>query len=79
MPHTANHCLSKTLLAGAKDTNRALARENWQAVRARVRVRRSADDQAQSGVPVFLLDPRDTGCNFPDPACGHAEKADRPA
>jgi IS605 OrfB family transposase len=89
-----NHCISKKLVAKAKDTNRAIALEDLGGIRERVTVRRSqratwhswAFFQLRSfvtykakrvGVPVFLVDPRNTSRTCP--ACGHIDKANRPS
>ena len=89
-----NHCISKKLVAKAKDTNRAIALENLEGIRARVTVRRSQRailhswafyqlrafvtyKAKRAGVPVFLVDPRNTSRTCP--ACGHVDKANRPS
>lgn len=89
-----NHCISKKLVAKAKGTNRAIALENLEGIRARVTVRREqratlnswafyqlrsfvAYKAKRSGVPVFLVDPRNTSRTCP--ACGHVDKANRPS
>jgi putative transposase len=89
-----NHCISKKLVAKAKDTNRAIALEDLQGIRERVTVRRSQRATLHSwaffqlrtfvtykakqvGVPVFLVDPRNTSRTCP--ACGHVDKANRPS
>jgi putative transposase len=95
-----NHCISKKLVAKAKDTNRAIALEDLEGIRSRVTVRRSqrAADRTscsahswaffqlrsfvtykakRAGVPVFLVDPRNTSRTCP--ACGHVDKANRPS
>ena len=87
-----NHCISKKLVAKAKDTNRAIALEDLRGIRQRVTVRRSQRATLHSwaffqlrsfvtykakgaGVPVFLVDPRNTSRTCP--ACGHVDKANR--
>jgi putative transposase len=89
-----NHCISKKLVAKAKDTNRAIALEDLEGIRSRVTVRRKqrtilhnwAFFQLRSfvtykakcdGVPVFLVDPRNTSRTCP--VCGHIDKANRPS
>lgn len=89
-----NHCISKKLVAKAKDTNRAIALEDLRGIRERVTVRRSQRATLHSwsffqlrsfvtykakraGVPVFLVDPRNTSRTCP--ACGHVDKANRPS
>ena len=89
-----NHCISKKLVAKAKDTNRAIAMEDLEGIRERVTVRRKqrtalhnwAFFQLRSfvtykakrvGVPVFLVDPRNTSRTCPE--CGHVDKANRPS
>ena len=89
-----NHCISKKLVAKAKDTNRAIALEDLQGIRERVTVRRSQRatlhswaffqlracvtyKAKRSGIPVFLVDPRNTRSTCP--ACGHVDKANRPS
>lgn len=89
-----NHCISKKLVAKAKDTNRAIALEDLQGIRERVTVRRSQRATLHSwaffqlrsfvtykakrvGVPVFLVDPRNTSRTCP--ACGYVDKANRPS
>ena len=87
-----NHCISKKLVAKAKDTNRAIALEDLKGIRSRVTVRRKQRatmhawafyqlrsfvtyKAKQVGVPVFLVDPRNTSRTCP--ACGHVDKANR--
>lgn len=89
-----NHCISKKLVAKAKDTNRAIALEDLKGIRERVTVRRSQRatlhswsfyqlrsfvtyKASRAGVPVFLVDPRNTSRTCP--ACGHVDKANRPS
>ena len=89
-----NHCISKKLVAKAKDTHRAIALEDLQGIRERVTVRRSQRatlhswafyqlrafvtyKAKRSGVPVILVDPRNTSRTCP--ACGHVDKANRPS
>jgi len=88
-----NHCISKKLVAKAKDTHRAIALEDLEGIRLRVTVRRKqratwhswAFFQLRSfvtykakrtGVPVFLVDPRNTRRTRPaDEECiGHLRK-----
>ena len=87
-----NHCISKKLVAKAKDTNRAIALEDLQGIRERVTVHRSQRatlhswaffqmrsfviyKAKRSGVPVFLVDPRNTSRTCP--ACGYVDAANR--
>ncbi len=87
-----NHCISKMLVAKAKDTNRAIALEDLVGICERVTVRRAqraalhnwsfgqlrafvAYKAIVAGVPVFLVDPRNTSRTCP--ACGHIAKANR--
>ena len=87
-----NHCISKKLVAKAKDTHRAIALEDLRGIRQRVTVRRAQRATLHSwaffqlrafvtykakraGVPVFLVDPRNTSRTCP--ACGHVDKANR--
>ncbi len=89
-----NHCISKKLVAKAKDTNRAIALEDLSGIRKRITVRRSQRATFHSwafyqlrafvtykakraGVPVFLVDPRNTSRTCP--VCGHIDKANRPS
>jgi IS605 OrfB family transposase len=89
-----NHCISKKLVAKAKDTHRAIALEDLGGIRERVTVRRKQRATLHSwaffqlrsfvtykakrvGVPVFLVDPRNTSRTCP--ACGHIDKANRPS
>ena len=88
-----NHCISKKLVAKAKDTASAIALEDLNGIRKRTTVRRAqrsrqsswAFDQLRqfiaykaqlSGVPVVLVDPRNTSRTCP--SCGHIDKANRP-
>ena len=88
-----NHCISKKLVAKAKDTHRAIALEDLEGIRSRVTVRRSQRATLHSwafyqlrtfvtykakraGVPVFLVDPRNTSRTCP--ACGHVDQTNRP-
>jgi putative transposase len=87
-----NHVISKTLVAKAANTRKALALEDLTGIRERVTVRRVqrsyrmswafsqlrqqiAYKAATAGVPVVLVDPRNTSrtCHV----CGHCEKANR--
>ncbi len=89
-----NHCISKKLVAKAKDTHRAIALEDLEGIRSRVTVRRKQRatlhnwafyqlrifvtyKAKRAGVPVFLVDPRNTSRTCP--ACGHVDKANRPS
>jgi putative transposase len=89
--HT-NHCLSKQIVARAKDTKRAIALEQLKGIRSRTTVRGSqramfcswafaqlrsflAYKAQAAGVPVILVDPRNTSRTCP--ACGHVDKANR--
>jgi IS605 OrfB family transposase len=89
-----NHCISKKLVAKAKDTNRAIVLEDLRGIRERVTVRRKQRatlhswgfyqlrafvtyKAKRSGVPVILVDPRNTSRTCP--ACGHVDKANRPS
>lgn len=89
-----NHCISKRIVQTAKDTGRGIALENLKGISFRVTVRRSQRTVLKSwafndlqqkitykaklvGIPVVLVDP----CNSSRtcPACGHVDKANRPA
>jgi len=89
----ANHCISKKLVAKAKDTFRAIAIEDLDGIRSRVMVRKAqrrnlhtwgfyqlrqflAYKAAIAGVPLILVDPRNTSRTCP--SCGHVSKANRP-
>jgi len=88
-----NHCISKKIVAKAKDTDRAIALEDLTGIRNRTTVRKAQRSRNHSwgfyqlrefieykgkiaGVPVILVDPRDTShiC----PKCAHIEDANRP-
>jgi len=88
-----NHCISKRLVAKAKDTLRAIAIEELDGVRSRATVRKAqrrslhtwsfyqlrqflAYKAAIAGVPLILVDPRNTSRTCP--SCGHVSKANRP-
>ena len=87
-----NHCISKQVVLKAERTNRAVALEDLQGIRQRVRVRKGQRRQHHSwsfnqlrsfiqykarlqGVPVVLVDPRNTSRTCP--ACGLMDKANR--
>jgi IS605 OrfB family transposase len=87
-----NHCISKKLVAKAKDTERAIALEELGGIRDRVTVRRAqratrhswaffqlrsfvAYKAKRAGVPVILVDPRNTSRTCPK--CGHIDKGNR--
>lgn len=87
-----NHVISKQVVLKAEHTNRAIALEDLQGIRLRVRVRKSQRRQHHSwsffqlrafiqykaklsGVPVVLVDPRNTSRTCP--ACGFVDKANR--
>lgn len=87
-----NHCISKKLVAKAKDTGRALALEDLNGIRDRITVHRAqratlhswsffqlrsfiAYKAKRAGVPVVLVDPRNTSRTCPK--CGHIDKANR--
>jgi len=87
-----NHVISKQVVLKAQHTNRAIALEDLQGIRSRVRVRKSQQRQHHSwafyqlrnfiqykarlaGVPVVLVDPRNTSRTCP--ACGCVDKANR--
>jgi len=88
-----NHRISKAIVAEAQRSGRGVALEDLQGIRDRVKARRRQRARLHNwpffqlrsfveykarlaGVPVALIDPRNTsrGC----PACGHAEKRNRP-
>ena len=88
----ANHCISKQVVLKAQRTNRAIALEDLQGIRQRVRVGKGQRRQHHSwsfnqlrsfisykarlsGVPVVLVDPRNTSRTCP--ACGLVDKASR--
>ena len=87
-----NHVISKEIVAGAKDTKRAIALEDLTGIRERIRSRKPqratlsswafaqlrtfiAYKAQAAGVPVVLVDPRNTSRTCP--ACGHCEQANR--
>lgn len=89
-----NHRISKCLVAKAQRTGRGLALEDLRGIRERVRLRKpqratlhswAFHDLAQklrykaerAGVPLVFVDPRNTSRECP--ACGHTERANRPA
>jgi IS605 OrfB family transposase len=91
-----NHCISKRVVASAKDTQRGIALEDLQGIRARteptVRRRQRARHAnwafahlrscieykaTLAGVPVVLVDPRNTSRTCL--ACGHVSAANRPS
>lgn len=88
-----NHTLSKRIVAKAQRTGRGLALEDLRGIRDRVRLRRPQRATLHSwaffdlgqklrykaeraGVPLVFVDPRNTSRQCP--ACGHAERANRP-
>lgn len=88
-----NHCISKKLVAKAKDTGRGIALEDLKGIRTRTTVRKAQRRIQHSwsffqlrafieykarlaGVPVVLVDPRNTSRTCP--ACGCVDKANRP-
>jgi putative transposase len=89
-----NHTISKRIVETAKRTKRAISLEDLKGLRTRVRARGQQRAQLQSwsfaqlrafigykarraGIPVVLVDPRNTSRRCP--ACGHTDKANRPA
>jgi IS605 OrfB family transposase len=89
-----NHRISKSIVAKAQRTGRGIALEDLQGIRERVRLRKpqratlhswAFHDLTQklrykaerAGVPLVFVDPRNTSRQCP--ACGHTEKANRPA
>ena len=87
-----NHCISRKVVLKAQRTNRAVALEDLQGIRQRVRVGKGQRRQHHSwsfnqlrqfmsykarlaGVPVILVDPRNTSRTCP--ACGLVDKANR--
>jgi putative transposase len=87
-----NHNISKAVVLKTKRTNRAIALEDLQGIRQRVRVRKSQRRAHHSwsffqlrsfiqykaklsGVPVVLVDPRNTSRQCP--VCGCVDKANR--
>ena len=88
-----NHCISKSIVARAEDTARAVALEDLGGIRERTTVRRSQRRRhlswsfrqlrtfveykaAAMGVPVVLVDPRNTSRTCP--SCGTVDKRNRP-
>jgi len=88
-----NHCISKSIVARAEDTKRAVALEELGGIRERTTVRRSQRRRhlswsfrqlrtfveykaAAKGVPVVLVDPRNTSRTCP--SCGSVDKKNRP-
>ncbi|MHB1916430.1 MAG: RNA-guided endonuclease InsQ/TnpB family protein [Thermoplasmata archaeon] len=88
-----NHCISKSIVARAEDTKRAVALEDLGGIRERTTVRRSQRRRhlswsfrqlrtfveykaAAKGVPVVLVDPRNTSRTCP--SCGVVDKKNRP-
>ena len=88
-----NHCISKKIVAKAKDTASAIALEDLSGIRKRTTVRRAHRSRQSSwafnqlrqfiaykaqlsGVPVVLVDPKNTSRTCPE--CGHIDKANRP-
>jgi len=89
-----NHCISKQLIAKAKDTNRAIALEDLAGIRSRVTVRRSqraafhswAFFQLRSFVTykakrvgIPVFLVDPRNTSRTCPACGHIDKANRPS
>jgi putative transposase len=89
----ANHYISKSIVARAEDTKRAVALEDLGGIRERTTVRRSQRRRhhswgfrqlrtfveykaAAKGVPVILVDPRNTSRTCP--RCGTVDKKNRP-
>lgn len=88
-----NHCISKSIVARAEGTKRAVALEDLGGIRERTTVRRSQRRRhlswsfaqlrtfveykaAAKGVPVVLVDPRNTSRTCP--SCGTVDKKNRP-
>src|SRR3990167_2509339 len=88
-----NHCISKSLVAKAKDTGKGIALEDLKGIRDRITVRKAQRRILHSwaffqlrafieykaklqGVPVVLVDPRNTSRTCP--VCGCVDKANRP-
>ncbi len=88
-----NHYISKSIVARAEDTKRAVALEDLGGIRERTTVRRSQRRRhlswsfrqlrsfveykaAAKGVPLVLVDPRNTSCVCPQ--CGRVDKKNRP-
>lgn len=89
-----NHCISKKLVAKAKDTNRAIALEDLEGIRSRVTVRRSQRAALHSWafyqlrsfvtykakrVGVPVFVVDPRNTSRTCPACGHVDKANRPS
>ena len=86
-----NHCISKELVAKAKDTNRSIALEDLKGISSRKRLRVQRGNQwsyrrmrdfieyksALNGVPVMVVDPRHTSNTCP--RCGYVSKSNRPS
>ncbi|NNN17297.1 MAG: IS200/IS605 family element transposase accessory protein TnpB, partial [Thermoplasmata archaeon] len=87
-----NHCISKSIVARAEGTKRAVALEDLGGIRERTTVRRSQRRRhlswsfrqlrtfveykaAAKGVPVVLVDPRNTSRTCP--SCGSVDKKNR--
>ena len=87
-----NHCISKKLVAKAKDTCRAIALEDLKGIRRDTVVRKAQRSRHSSwafgqlrefvaykaklaGVPVVLVDPRNTSRTCPE--CSHIDKRNR--
>ncbi len=88
-----NHCISKSIVARAEGTKRAVALEDLGGIRERTTVRRSQRRRhlswsfaqlrtfveykaAAKGVPVVLVDPRNTSRTCP--SCGTVDQKNRP-
>ena len=88
-----NHCISKSIVARAEGTKRAVALEELGGIRERTTVRRSQRRRhlswsfaqlrafveykaAEKGVPVVLVDPRNTSRTCP--SCGIVDTKNRP-
>jgi putative transposase len=88
-----NHCISKSIVARAEGTKRAVALEDLGGIRERTTVQRSQRRRhlswsfrqlrsfveykaAAKGVPVVLVDPRNTSRTCP--SCGTVDKKNRP-
>ena len=88
-----NHCISKSIVARAEGTKRAVALEDLVGIRERTTVRRSQRRRhlswsfaqlrtfveykaAANGVPVVLVDPRNTSRTCP--SCGTVDQKNRP-
>jgi putative transposase len=87
-----NHCISKTIVTAAQDTQRGIALEDLTHIRSRTTVRRRQRARQsgwsfrqlrrfveykarRAGVPVVLVDPRNTSRTCSQ--CGHCEAANR--